>query len=145
VVDGRMEIFGFEPCAEAGVVDFGLVFPESGIQVALDAEVAQLQLNVFCGFGKITAYVLRADMESGDTVSFGLCLDEHRDTCAFLRLSMKDREGRSGRQVEKLIVPVPCQEWDSPKVSIRDMAFEMAASPGVDRRLDKLEADCRFY
>lgn len=42
VVGPAMEIFGFEPGAEPGIVNFWLSVPEVGLEAALDAKVPEL-------------------------------------------------------------------------------------------------------
>ena len=78
VAVGRaVEILGFEPGAEPGIVDFGLALPEVGLETALDAEMPELQFDVLRAFREITADVIRSDVQSGNAVTFALCFDNH--------------------------------------------------------------------
>ena len=78
-VGPAVEIFGFEPGAEPGIVDFGLALPEIGLQTALDAEMPELQFNVLGAFRKIAADVIGSDVQSGEAVAFAMSFNQHEE------------------------------------------------------------------
>lgn len=55
-----------------------LTFPELRRQAALNLQMVQLQFNDTNALWKITAYILRAYMQSSDFATSELCLDYHR-------------------------------------------------------------------
>ncbi len=81
-IRGSVEILGFEPRAEPGVVDFRLPLPEVGFETALDAEMTELEFNVAIVFWEMAANIRSANMQSGDTVTFALSFYDHRVTCS---------------------------------------------------------------
>jgi hypothetical protein len=72
-----MHMPGFQPCAEAGIEDLRLPLPEVWLKSALDLEMIQLQLNDGQMFGKIAPDIVCAYMQSGNSTSLALCLDDH--------------------------------------------------------------------
>ncbi|MDR3775513.1 MAG: hypothetical protein P4K97_01355 [Terracidiphilus sp.] len=73
-----VEIFGFQPGAQPGIVDLGLALPEIRSEAALDLQMIQLQLNHRNAPGKVTADVADADVEPGDNTALAMGFDYHK-------------------------------------------------------------------
>lgn len=76
-----MQVLRFEPGAEPGIVDFGLTLPEVGLEAALDAQMAELQLDVLRALGEVAADIVGSNVQSREAVTFALRFDDHRSTC----------------------------------------------------------------
>src|ERR1700722_18383359 len=77
-IGSAVEVLGFEPCAKAGIVDFGLAMPEVRLEAALDAKVAELQFDVSRAFREISTHIVRSYVEAGNAVTSALCFDHHK-------------------------------------------------------------------
>jgi hypothetical protein len=77
-IGGAVEILGFKPGAESWIVDFRLSLPEVGFEAALNAEMAELELNVVRVFWKIAANIRASNVKAGDAVAFALSFDDHK-------------------------------------------------------------------
>lgn len=71
------KVLGFEPGAQARIVDLRMALPEVRGEPALDLQVVQLQLNNRGSLGEIATNVGGTDMQSDDTAALGLCSDDH--------------------------------------------------------------------
>ena len=60
-IPAGVHMFGFEPRAEARIVNFRLALPEIWRQSALDAEMIQLQFDGGHFLGKISPYIICTD------------------------------------------------------------------------------------
>ena len=74
-----VQMFRFQPCAEAGIVDIRLALPKIRAQPTLDLQMIQLQLDDGGAPGKIAPDVGSADMQSRCTATFRLCFNYHTD------------------------------------------------------------------
>jgi hypothetical protein len=77
-IRGAVEIFGFKPCAEPGIVDLRLPLPEVGFKAALNAEMAELEFDVARVFRKVAAGIRGSNVQPGDAVAFALSFNDHR-------------------------------------------------------------------
>jgi hypothetical protein len=72
-----MKILRLQPRAQAGIVNFGLVPPETGAQSALNLQMIELQLDDQNVSRKIAANIGSTDVESSETATLGLCFYHH--------------------------------------------------------------------
>jgi hypothetical protein len=72
-----VEILGFQPGAEPGIVNLRLVLPKVRLQPALNLEMIQVQLDDRNVLGKITPDIGSTDVQSRDTTALALCFDHH--------------------------------------------------------------------
>jgi hypothetical protein len=68
---------GLKPRAQPGIKNLRLALPEIGLQPALNLEMIQLQLDARNVFWEIAPDIVHAHMQSGDSASLALCLDDH--------------------------------------------------------------------
>lgn len=69
--------FGLEPCIQPRIVDLRPILPEVGVKSALNLQMIQLQFDDRCVFGKITARVTCAYMQSCQPMTLTLRFDNH--------------------------------------------------------------------
>ena len=93
-----VEIFGFEPGAEPGIVDFGLALPKIGLETALNAEMPELEFDVLRAFGEIAPDIFAADVQSREAVTSTLCSNNHGVPALQNRLKVDLRQKKQPRQ-----------------------------------------------
>ena len=76
---GTVHVLGFEPGAEAGIGDLRLAIPEVGIETALNPEMVKKQFDGGNAIREIAPDIVNAHMESGDSMSFVLSFDYHKE------------------------------------------------------------------
>jgi hypothetical protein len=72
-------MLGFQPCAEAGIVNLRLVPPKVRLQPTLNLEMVQMQLDDRNVAWEITADIGYANVQSSQPVTPGMCFDNHRN------------------------------------------------------------------
>jgi hypothetical protein len=77
-IGSSMEILGFKPGTEPGIVDFRLPLPEVWFEAALNTKVAELEFDVMGVFGKIAADIRGADVQPRDAMAFALSFHHHK-------------------------------------------------------------------
>lgn len=72
-----VEVLGFKPGTEPGIVDIRLVMPKAGVQPALNLQMIELQLNNRNSLGKITPNVGYTHMQPGEAAPLALRFYNH--------------------------------------------------------------------
>jgi hypothetical protein len=72
-----VQVFGFEPRAKTGIVDFRVAVPKVGRQRALDLQMVKMQFDLGGMPGKMALHVARAHMKPGYAPGLSLRLDNH--------------------------------------------------------------------
>ena len=89
-------MFGFEPRAQARIVNFRLALPEIWRQSTLDAEMIQLQFDGGDFLWKIPSYVICTDEQSGESPSFTLRFDYHMAPALERGIEIQSKESGNG-------------------------------------------------
>jgi hypothetical protein len=100
-IPAGVHVLGFEPCAQTGVVDFGLALPEVGSQSTLDPEMIQLQFDGRDVLGEVAANVVAADVDPRETLTFALRFDYHKTPALHREIEFHSQERHGGRFCDK--------------------------------------------
>src|SRR5579863_540642 len=71
------QMLRLQPCAEARIVNLRFALPEGRSEIALNLQVVQLQLDKLHFARKVAFGIAGADVQSSDTATFALNLDDH--------------------------------------------------------------------
>lgn len=72
-----MQVFGFQPGAQTGVMNICVAFPEIGRQCALDLQVIEVQLDLGNVSREVALHVASAHMKAGHASGLPLCFHYH--------------------------------------------------------------------
>ncbi len=72
-----VQMTGFQPRTQPGIVDLRLTAPEIRAEAALDLQMIQLQLDHGDILRKIAPDIVRAYMQSGNSTTLALRFDHH--------------------------------------------------------------------
>jgi hypothetical protein len=66
-----------KPRAQPGIENLRLTLPEIRLEPALNLQMIQLQLDASNVFGKVAPDIVHAHVQSDNSASLALCLDDH--------------------------------------------------------------------
>jgi len=76
-IENGEQVFGFQPGAQAGIVNISVAVPEIGRKRALDLQVIEVQFDLRNVLWKMALDVARADMKTGHAPGLPLCFHYH--------------------------------------------------------------------
>jgi len=76
-IQSSMYVPGLEPRAQPWIKNIRLACPEIRLETAFNLEMIQLQLDARNVFGKVAPDIVHAYMQSDNSASHALCLDDH--------------------------------------------------------------------